>query len=321
VESALSRRAWLAASAASAVIAGAEFARPALAQNAPTIKIGLPYAEPSGPAYYAQDLGLYKKAGLNVELVQLQNGVAIAAAVVGGTIDIGASQILSLAVARLRGVSFTMIAAGGLWDAAHPNAGLIVAPNAPLARGRDLVGRTVASTVLGGPDQLGVFAYVDRDGGDHKAVKFVEMPPSVMLDAVVQGRVDAAHVTEPAYSDAIASKRIRVLTNPLTSIARRFILTAYFTTSDWLAANQRSAQTFAGVVAEAGTWAMNNRQAAADMLAKYIPMKEPRVTSTFGDKLDPALVQPMYDLALQYGFLAGPVDGKEMLWNGAAARR
>jgi NitT/TauT family transport system substrate-binding protein len=309
------RSQWLAASAASGVFAGGGFSR-ARAQDAPVLRIGLPYAEPSGPAYYAQELGLYKKAGLNVELVQLQNGVAIAAAVIGGTVDIGASQILSLAVARLRGVPFMMIAAGGLWDAARPNAGLIVAPNAPLTRGRDLVGRTVGTTVLGGTDQLGVFAYVDRDGADHKAVKFVEMPASVMVDAVLQGRVDTAHVTDPAFSDAIASKRIRILTNPLSSIARRFILTAYFTNSNWLATNKRTAQAFAGVINEAGVWAMNNRAQAAQMLAKYIPMTEPRVTSTFGDKLDPALVQPMYDLAVTYGFLSSAVDSRTMLWNG-----
>jgi NitT/TauT family transport system substrate-binding protein len=310
------RSQWLASSAAAGALSSAGLSRIALAQDASAIRIGLPYAEPSGPAYYAQELGLYKKAGLNVELVQLQNGVAIAAAVIGGTVDIGASQILSLAVARLRGVSFVMIAAGGLWDAARPNAGLIVAPNAALARGRDLAGRTVGTTVLGGTDQLGVFAYVDRDGADHRSVKFVEMPASVMVDAVLQGRVDTAHVTDPAYSDAIASKRIRILTNPLSSIARRFILTAYFTNSSWLATNKRVAQTFAGVINEAGIWAMNNREQAAQMLAKYIPMAEPRVTSTFGDKLDPALVQPMYDLAVKYGFLSSPIDSKTMLWNG-----
>ena len=135
-----------------------------------------------------------------------------------------------------------------------------------------------------------------------KAVKFVEMPASVMLDAVVQGRVDTAHVTDPAFSDAIASKRIRVLTNPLSTIARRFLLTAFFTTSDWLVANKRTAQVFAGGRQRRRHWAMNNRAQAAQMLAKYIPMKEPRVTSTFGDKLDPALVQPMYDLALNTAF-------------------
>jgi NitT/TauT family transport system substrate-binding protein len=310
------RSLWLASSAAAGAFWGAGRSRVALAQDASAIRIGLPYAEPSGPAYYAQELGLYKKAGLNVELVQLQNGVAIAAGVIGGTVDIGASQILSLAVARLRGVPFVMIAAGGLWDAAHPNAGLIVAPNAPLARGRDLAGRTVGTTVLGGTDQLGVFAYVDRDGADHRRVKFVEMPASVMVDAVLQGRVDTAHVTDPAYSDAIASKRIRILTNPLSSIARRFILTAYFTNGSWLATNKRTAQAFAGVINEAGSWAMNNREQAAQMLAKYIPMAEPRVTSTFGDKLDPALVQPMYDLAVKYNFLSSPIDSKTMLWNG-----
>jgi NitT/TauT family transport system substrate-binding protein len=312
----MKRSEWLASSAASGIFSSAGLSRVALAQDAPTLKIGVPYAEPTGPAYYAQDLGLYRKAGLNVELVQLQNGVAIAAAVIGGTVHIGASQILSLAVARLRGVALMMIAPGGLWDAERPNAGLIVAPNAPLQRGRDLVGRTVGTTVLGGTDQLGVFAYVDRDGGDYKGVKFVEMPASVMVDAVLQGRVDTAHVTDPAFSDAIASKRIRILTNPLSSIARRFILTAYFTNSTWLAANKRTAQVFAGVINEAGIWAMNNRAQAAQMLAKYIPMAEPRVTSSFGDKLDPSLVQPMYDLAVKYGFLASPVDSRTMLWNG-----
>ena len=33
-------------------------------------------------------------------------------------------------------------------------------------------------------------------------------------------------------------------------------------------------------------------------------------------KLDPALVQPMYDLAVKYNFLSSPIDSKTMLWNG-----
>ena len=102
----LRRSTWLMSGAASAVVSGATFPRVALAQETAALKIGLPYAEPAGPAYYAQELGLYKKAGLDVELVQLQNGVAIAAAVVGGSVHVGASQILTLAVARLRGVAF-----------------------------------------------------------------------------------------------------------------------------------------------------------------------------------------------------------------------
>src|SRR6202034_2724162 len=47
------------------------------------------------PLLYAVDAGLFKKAGLDVEIVKLANGAAVAAAVAGGSLDLGKGSALT----------------------------------------------------------------------------------------------------------------------------------------------------------------------------------------------------------------------------------
>ncbi len=312
---AFSRSQWLGASAAAAAGCALALPRLAAAQNA-ALKIGVPPAEPSGPAYYAYELGYFKQAGLDVELQVLENGSAIAAAIISGAVQFGATQVLQLALAHLRNIPFQMFVPGAYWDGDYPNAGLLVAPNSPLRRARDLAGKTVGVTSLSGLDSLSISAYVDGDGGDIHAVKLVEMPGSVQLPAILQGRVDAGLASEPSFSADVATKQIRVLATPYSAIAHKFILNVWFARPDWLAANHATAQKVAEVLAAAGEWAMKNREQAAVYLAKYVPLKEKQITSRFAAKLDPGLIQPVYDAAHKYGMFAGPVDCRELIWSG-----
>src|SRR5260221_14626439 len=98
-----SRSTFLAGSAALTVAA----ARPAGAQSTPpTLRVGAVPAEGYAQAYFAQELGLFTKAGLNVELQNPGGSAAAAAAIVGGSLDIAVTTPLLLASAVVRGVPF-----------------------------------------------------------------------------------------------------------------------------------------------------------------------------------------------------------------------
>lgn len=313
-----SRYEWLTSCAAFTAATGWEPLAPraAAAADEPTVKVGVALTDSSGPAYYAQELGLFTRAGITVELQSMSNGGAIVAAVVSGALQIGSTNTLALAVAFARGIPLVMIAPGAEWDAAHPNAGLLVTTASPLTRGADLNGKVVAVPGLGGIDQLSVSAYIAQDGGDLSSVKFVEIPPGAQPDAAIQGRVDAIEIADPTFSAALASKRLRLVASPYNAIAKRFMLTVWFVTPQWLAANKSVARTVAGVLATASTWAMKNPEQAAVLLGKYVRAKEDRITTRFADKLDPALVQPMYDAGRRFGVLSTTVASKGLMWNG-----
>src|ERR1700693_2139734 len=68
----------------------------------PSVRIASSAAETYAQALYAQDLGLYQKAGLTAEVSILATGAAVSTAVVSGAIDIGISTTLNLANAITR---------------------------------------------------------------------------------------------------------------------------------------------------------------------------------------------------------------------------
>ena len=74
------------------------------AQAAPErILVGASSDDVVRPLLYAVDAGLFKKAGLDVELVKLSNGAAVAAAVAGGSVQLGKGSALTPVQAYAKG--------------------------------------------------------------------------------------------------------------------------------------------------------------------------------------------------------------------------
>jgi ABC-type nitrate/sulfonate/bicarbonate transport system substrate-binding protein len=88
------------------------------AQTADVLHVGCGGTEFDAEAYYAQELGLFKKNGLMVEIQRLRGGPDVQAAVAGGSFQIGDTNILSLAAAKQHGQSITVIAPGAQYAAA-----------------------------------------------------------------------------------------------------------------------------------------------------------------------------------------------------------
>jgi ABC-type nitrate/sulfonate/bicarbonate transport system substrate-binding protein len=83
------RRSFLVASAALSLVPCAAHAQ---SSDLIPLRVGAAMDDQSKPVFYALDNGLFAKAGLDVQLVALSGGgAAIAAAVVGGSLDLGRS--------------------------------------------------------------------------------------------------------------------------------------------------------------------------------------------------------------------------------------
>src|ERR1700736_5205920 len=95
-------------------------ALPLRVHAAETIRFATIPIDTGAQAYYAEAQHHFAKAGLDGKVQSIPNGAAITAAVVGGSIEVGFSNLLSLALAHERGIPITLIAPAGLYISKAP---------------------------------------------------------------------------------------------------------------------------------------------------------------------------------------------------------
>jgi NitT/TauT family transport system substrate-binding protein len=249
---------------------------------------------------------MFRRAGMDVVVSTANYGTQVAAAVAGGSIEIGQSNIMSLCAAYERGLPFALIAGAGLYSSAKPTSMMIVEKNSPLKTAADLNGKTVSVNGLKSITQVSVLAWADQNGGDSTKIKFVEMPFAEMEPALASGRVDAALLADPDATNALAAGHSRPFTKAFDAIGTQFLIGGWFAKTDWIAANTETVKKFAAVMREAALWAnkpVNYKQSAA-ILEKYTKVSVGAANRiSFADHLDPALIQPNIDVAAKYGVL------------------
>jgi NitT/TauT family transport system substrate-binding protein len=275
---------------------------PAAAQSDMTIRIAYIPFEASAQLFYAQELGLWSKAGLNVQLQPNPFGAAIAAAVASGAIDIGYATIMTLASAHSKKLPFTIVAAANAFDVSQPPGGMLMSASKDIRKGVDLNGKTIGSPGLNTLGEYGVRAWVDAGGGDATTLKFVELPFSEMPAALSTGRIDAAFVAEPFVGPA--KKVAHTVAVEFDAIANSFLVAGWFTTNEWAKSHQRAVALFAQSMREAVEWAQKNPAQCPAILAKYLKVDPVVVAASprtyFAKALDPAQLQPGIDLTAKY---------------------
>ena len=304
----LSRSTWLASGASAAALAA--LPRPARAQAAAPLTAGAGLIEPQAQAYYARANGFFKQRGLDVEVVTSANGAATTAAVAGGTLQVGITSVLGLAQAVGRGLPFVTFAPGGIHDSRFSASGLLVAPDAKIASGKDLSGKVVAVSTLRGLDQLVVSALIDKLGGDVASVKFVEMRPTEMLAALLAGRVDAVNIEDPEFT--AARSKTRMLGDAEDAVGKTFVETTWFATRDWVSKNSDAARKFRDAIVAAGVWAMANPEPAAQILQHDLKVTTTRATQRFATRFNLADYQLLLDVAAKFKFI-NPTNAADMV--------
>jgi NitT/TauT family transport system substrate-binding protein len=282
--------------AAPSIVRGADLA---------TIRIGAAPTDATAQHLYAQDLGMFSAAGLSAEISPMRTSASLIAAIVGGSLDIMTSTVVSIALAHNKGIDMRVIAEGNVYDGPPPQAAIVVAPNSTIKNGADLNGKTVAVNGLGDLTQVAIAAWIDANGGDSKSVKLIEVPFSGVGAALGQGRIDAALLVEPFTSAARAQGQIKILGDPQAAIGRGYMVTGWYAKADWLNANRDTARRFVDVMLQTAKWGNAHHPESAAILAKYVGMTADAIQSSpravYGEKpIQPAMIQPVLDFSTKY---------------------
>jgi NitT/TauT family transport system substrate-binding protein len=158
------------------------------------------------------------------------------------------------------------------------------------------LGKTIAVEALGDLTQIAPSVWLEQNGVDYHKVHFTEIHFPEMGAALNRGIADAAMLGEP-YLSAIVPETARVMAMPMTAIAPDFLVSAWFTTRDFLAKNRDMVKRFASVITDTARWANANHDQSGEILAKYTHMDpmviSKMIRSTYATSLAPQYILPL----------------------------
>jgi len=292
--------------------------------DATVIRVGSSTDDAIRPVLYAVQAGLFKKAGLDVEVIKLTNGAAVAAAVAGGSADIGKGSALTAILAYARGLPFTITTNLADYASDAPDTAMIVANTSPIASVKDLAGKTVGVIGIQDFNTLSIDTWLHANGVDPATVKFIEIPNSASLAALASGRIDATLVLEPAYSRAVAMQQFRIIGYPWTSIAKRFTEAVIFANTSWVATHGDTIATFNRVVREAAADVAAHEEETKPLAASFAGFDAATLQNFHPPAraltMSPAELQPVIDAAATFKLIPRPFAARDLICGCAISR-
>ncbi len=176
----------------------AALALPGVASAQTKITIGIPTSPPNivhMPVIVARDLGLYKKAGLDVNIVSLGDGVKVYRALLAGNIEFGLTPGAPTIIGRSNGATVKALSA----NLPKFEASMVVRAN--IKTMADLKGKRIGIQEPGGFADILSRAVLRAAKVDPKDVNFVTIA-SEDVPALVAGQVDTAilHVEQEMFA-------------------------------------------------------------------------------------------------------------------------
>ncbi len=298
------------------IAAAAALLAPAAAQDAERVNFAVVPIEVAADPYYASDLGYFKSAGIDATVTSMQNGDAIVAAVLAGSIDIGFSNALALIVAHDKGLPLKIIFGTEINAGAAPTNGILtVLKTSGIHTAKDLNGKTIAVSSLNSTNIYAVKNWIDKSGGDSKSVHYIEIPAPAMADTLSAGRVDAASMDAANFN----SRRdvLVQLAATYAAVAPRFIGGGFIASSAWIDAHPLLARKIVAALRKAATYANGHPNEAVKLYANHSRFTLADLAAaprpTYSTAATPALYQPLVDLAARYGLIRATFPASDIV--------
>jgi NitT/TauT family transport system substrate-binding protein len=277
------------------------------AQETTTLKVGVIPIADVAPLYLGMEKGFFEAENLEIEPQLAQGGAAIVPAVMSGDNQIGFSNVMSLMLARAKGLPVKIIAPANEEAAEEDQAftRLLVKRDGDIRDLADLDGRTVAVNTLQNINEIGLMAAFERQGLEDVNVEYVEVPIPDMPAAVEAGRVDAAVASEPFVT--LNEDVLRPVASPYWAIAPSATVAAYFTSEQFLDENPDVVERFRRAMTRSLEYASQHEDEVRAILPSYAKIDQETADDVdlpgWSGELNRESMQRVADLGVEAGFL------------------
>src|SRR5471032_764111 len=220
----------------------------ALAQSKVTIAVGGAPCLCYLPTMLAQELGEYKKAGLDVEVVDFKGGSQSLTAVIGGSADVVSGYFdhcVNLAAKNQSLVSFVV------YDR-YPGFALVVSPmhKDEIKSIKGLAGKKIGVSAPGSSTDFFLKFILSKNGVDPNSIGVIGVGlGATAVAAMEQGSVDAAIMLDPSAtvlqgrnSDLNILSDTRTAKDTLSVFGGEYPGGALYTKADWVASHEKEVQ-------------------------------------------------------------------------------
>jgi len=316
---ATARRAFLECAFMGLLLSSADAPASAQAALTPVIVGPLNSASAAG-LYYAFQQGLFAKAGLDVKIQTMQSGSVAVAGAVGGAINIGYGNTLTVIQAHAKQIPVSLLAPGSLYQAQVPVALLLVASDSTLKTPQDFIGKIIGVASLNDLTVLAIKAWLEHGNVDSTKVSFVEVPPAGAINALNTNRVAAITLYDPFLGSALA-QGAKVIAKPYDFIAPTFLISAWFVSNQWAADHRDAALTFARVLEQVTPYVSAHYDDLLPMISKFTGVSVENLAKmpkgVVPTSMRAAMLQPVIDSAVHFKAIAERFKAQDVILPGA----
>jgi len=232
----------------------------ALAQSKVTIAVGGGACLCYLPTMLAEQLGEYKKAGLDVEVVDFKGGSQSLQAVMGGSADVVSGYFdhcVNLAAKNQSLVSFVV------YDR-YPGFALVVSPKHKdeIKSIKDLAGKKIGVSAPGSSTDFFLKFMLSKNGVDPNSIGVIGVGlGATAVAAMEQGSIDAAIMLDPSVtvlqgrnSDLKILSDTRTAKDTLSVFGGEYPGGALYTKADWIEKHPKETQAMTTAIVNTLAW-------------------------------------------------------------------
>jgi NitT/TauT family transport system substrate-binding protein len=284
-----------------------------------SLKVGVIPIADVAPLYVGIRQGFFKEENLDIKPALAEGGAQIAAGTVGGSYDIGFSNVTSLLIAGSKDVPLQIIASGvnaGPEATAKEAYDALLVKDPAIKTAKDLEGKTIAVNTLQNVAPLATNRAMEKEGADYKSVKYVEVPFPETNAAIDSGRVDAGFLVEPFVSQG-KGQGFRPLFYPFEEVAPNLQVATYFAARPYVEENGDVIERFTRAIKKSLDYSQQNPEAVRKEVLEYTEIPPAAAKGMVLPQWQPELEMPTIEttsqLAKKYGFLKEEPDLNELI--------
>ena len=270
------------------LLAATLLAGPAYAQT--KVQIGCTATSDCASAMVAADEGIFKKHGLDAEMVLIGINSYIPAAILSNSIQIGGPTSTVFLQAADGGLDLVAVAgASAMNPTSNANIAAFVRNGITIKEPRDFVGKKVGAPGLGAFLHVLFVKWLVEKGVDPKSVNFVEVTFPTMADIIKSGGVDAVLTAEPFITRMTNAGLGTVGAHYGAELARTEPIIFYAAARDWAERNPAIIKEFRAAIAEGAAIVNADRDKASASISKFTRQPIELVKSTPPNRSEPVL--------------------------------